>query len=91
MQYRKQTNKGLIKAIVVIVIALLVISYYGLNLRDIVNKPTAQDNFSYVQEQAMKTWGTIKGPVTYVWKDIIVKSLVSGVIDHIVNSTSTRP
>jgi hypothetical protein len=56
MQYRKQTNKGLVKTVIVIVIALLVISYYGLNLREIVNKPTTQDNFSYIKEQAIHSW-----------------------------------
>ena len=60
-------NRGLIRTIVLIVIALLILSYFGLNLRDIVNSPAGKDNFSFTQEVMIKIWSYIKGPVTYLW------------------------
>ncbi|MES2216545.1 MAG: hypothetical protein V4481_04600 [Patescibacteria group bacterium] len=60
LPYKIQKNRGLVKAIVIIVVALLIISYYGLNLRDIVNKPVTQSNFAYVWEQVIHLWAWIK-------------------------------
>ncbi len=60
LPYRNSQNRGLVKAIVIIVIALLIISYYGLNLRDIVNNPVTQSNFAYVWEQVIHLWEWIK-------------------------------
>lgn len=67
-------NQGFIKAIVMIVIALLILSYFGLNIRAIVNSPAGKENFSFTQELMIKTWDHyLKAPVTYVWNDIFIK------------------
>ncbi len=73
LPYKIPKNRGLVKAIVIIVIALLIISYYGLNLREIVNKPVTQSNFAYVWEQAIHLW---------VWVKSIVPALVSKTVEH---------
>ena len=58
MKINKQ--KGIVRTIIIIVIALLIVSYFGINIRDVVNSPTSQSNISYV-------WGG----VTYVWNNYL--------------------
>ncbi len=68
-----QTNRGLVRTIILIVIALLILSYFGFNIRAIVNSPVGQENFSYAQELMLKVWnGFLKTPVTYLWKNIFL-------------------
>ncbi len=69
-----QTNQGFIKWIVIIVIALIVLGYYGFDIRKAIEAPTTQSNFNYVQTLAYKAWhGFLKKPVTYLWKEIFLK------------------
>lgn len=54
-------NRGLVKALVLIIIALVVLGYLGYNLRDIVDSPAVQDNLAYVWELVVKMWNALKG------------------------------
>lgn len=58
MKINKQ--RGIVRTIIIIVIALLVISYFGINLRQVATSPTSESNFSYV-------WGG----VVYVWDNYL--------------------
>lgn len=46
----------MIKWIVIIIILVLAISYFGIDLRGIVNSPAGQSNLSFVQELAVNAW-----------------------------------
>ena len=61
-------NRGLVRTVIVIIIALLILSYFGLNIRAIVNSPAGHENFTYVQELMLKVWNNyLKVPVMYLW------------------------
>lgn len=61
-------NKGLIRIIIIIIIALLILGYFNINLRNIVNAPTTQDNISYIATSTVFVWNNyLKAPATYVW------------------------
>jgi hypothetical protein len=61
-------EKGLIKMILIIVIAILVLSYFGVNLRALVSSPTTQDNISYVASGTVTVWDNyLKVPATALW------------------------
>jgi hypothetical protein len=61
-------NRGIIKIVVIVVIALLVLSYFGYNIRDIANSQTSKDNFSYVGGVLYNIWNDyLKGPVLFAW------------------------
>ncbi len=67
------TNRGLIKMILIIIVVLLVLAYFGLNIRSIVASPTFQDNWAYIQSAALFVWNNfLKVPFTYLWNLIIV-------------------
>jgi hypothetical protein len=68
MLYRNSANRGVVKLIIIIVVALLVLSYFGYNLRSIVNDDNTKDNFSFVKEIIVNTWNNyLKRPATYIW------------------------
>lgn len=77
-------NRGVIKIILLIVVALLVLSYFGFNLRNLANSPTTQDNFGYVASTTVTVWDKyLKDPLTYVWKDIFIEIIWNPAIDNI--------
>ncbi|MDP3661467.1 MAG: hypothetical protein Q8R17_01265 [bacterium] len=53
-------NRGLVKAVFLIVIALVVLGYLGYNLRDIANSAAARDNLAYAWGLVVKLWNWIK-------------------------------
>ena len=48
------------KAIVVIVVALIILGYFGYNLRDIIGSPAVRDNLAYVWGLVVKLWNWVK-------------------------------
>ena len=68
-----QKNKGFVKMIVLIIIGILILSYFGFNLKSIAESPTSQSNFSYVWGTLSYVWDTfLAGPAIWVWNKIIV-------------------
>lgn len=61
-------NGGLIRLLILIFIALIVLGYYGVSVRNVVQNPTSQDNISYVWTGAVSLWNNyLKVPATYLW------------------------
>ncbi len=69
-----KTDKGLIKLIVVIVIALLLVAFLGLNLRSIINSPTFQDNWQLIKGIVLQIWTRfLKVPVLFIWNQGFIR------------------
>jgi hypothetical protein len=76
----KNRNRGLIKMIIVILIALLLLAYFGLNLRSIVGSQTFVDNWNYLAGLISTIWNDyLKAPVMFLWNSIIVPLISKGV------------
>ncbi len=78
---KRSTNRGFINMIILVVVVILVLSYFGYNLRSIVNSPNTQDNFSYVGGSVVDIWNNfLKTPATYlygVFVDLIWKPAIT--------------
>lgn len=66
-------SAGFIKAIIVIVVALVALGFFGYNLKDIVNSPDVKGNFAYVWELLLKLWNLLLTPLSWVWDNIVLK------------------
>ncbi|TSC83822.1 MAG: hypothetical protein G01um101417_389 [Parcubacteria group bacterium Gr01-1014_17] len=53
-------NRGVVKAVLLIVIALVVLGYLGYNLRDIISSPSVRDNLAYAWGLVVKLWNAVK-------------------------------
>jgi len=67
---------GLVKFIIIIIVAIIVLSYFGFNLRSVVESPTTQGNLSYVWGGVVYVWsGYLERPASYLWNDIFIDLL----------------
>jgi hypothetical protein len=66
----------MLRLILFIVIALLVLSFFGISLRHLVLSPTAQDNFAFVAQLAQVGWNDLVN-----WAQGLLNSL-NHVISH---------
>jgi hypothetical protein len=64
-------KSGFIKTVLIIVVALVVLGFFGYNLRDIVDSPDVRDNLSYLWEIIVKIWNNfIIGPAIWIWDKV---------------------
>jgi len=84
-----KTNQGLIRTILIVLIAVLVLSYFGFNIKGIVESPLAQDNVSYVWGGVVAIWTNyLSRPILYFWNNIFIGVLWEsflGAMDNIKN------
>jgi len=70
---RIQTQGGLIQWIILIIILILILSYFGFDLRSLINDGQTQDNFSVVGEWLSKIWNDyLKTPALFIWDELII-------------------
>ena len=85
MNNLKSNNGGMsiLASIVFLLIVILVLGYYKVNVRSVMESPTGQDNINYVKDNSKTLWEVyLKEPVTYIWKEIIVKIFLSAFVDN---------
>lgn len=71
------TNKGFIQIIVVIIIILVALGYFGLNVREIIDSPVVSDNLSYAWSITVHIWQSyLAAPAAYLWG--VFKNLLWG-------------
>ncbi len=92
MSMEKQPNqKGIIKIIILIIIALLILSYFGISLRAVINSPVTQDNISYTTTSSINIWNTyLKKPTAYIWNDIFINLIWNPAINNINNINNIK-
>lgn len=66
-------DQGFIKWIVIIVIALIILGYYGISVRDALNAPTTQENLGFFKESMVWVWNHIlRVPVMFIWNNLLL-------------------
>lgn len=64
-------NRGFVKTILLIVIALIVLGFFGYNLKEIIDSPTVNENLTYVWGLVVYAWNTcIAEPAVWLWDKI---------------------
>lgn len=70
-------NKGGISILGVVllgIILILVLSYFGFDIKSLVESPKTQDNLNYVGGVLQDIWENIlKKPVMWVWNNVLEK------------------
>ncbi|MEX0933758.1 MAG: hypothetical protein WD003_00665 [Candidatus Paceibacterota bacterium] len=82
--YAHQKNKGLIKLIILIVLGVLVLSYFNFDIKSFIDQPTTQKNIEYIVEGAKYVWNEhLASPVLYFWNNIFIDLLWSSFVDNL--------
>lgn len=67
------TQQGLIKFIFIVIVIIVVLGYFGLNLREIMATPAVQNNLSYIWQVIVDAWnGWLKEPAGWFWDNVWV-------------------
>ena len=83
---------GLVKLVVVIVIGILIISYMGISVRDVVESPAGQSNFGYIKEISVAAWDRyFEEPLTYFYREIWIELMWEPFIEALRDIKAGRP
>ncbi len=73
----QNTNRGgLIRMAILVGIVLILLAYFGLNLRGIVASPTFRDNWQFVSGLAIDIWTKyLSVAIMFIWDRVITPLL----------------
>ena len=70
----KEKGFSILGILVLGVILILVLSYFNVSIRGVVESPTGQDNISYVKGTSQSFWNKyLASPAEYLWNDVWLK------------------
>jgi len=70
---KKKKGISILGIVLLMAVILLVLSYFKISLRGIVESPTGQENIDYVQDSSKSFWDKyLKDPASYLWHDVWV-------------------
>jgi hypothetical protein len=73
-------------------IIILVLSYFRINIRSVVESPTGQENLNYVKGEGTGLWNNyLKKPATYFWQDIFVEIFWKSFINNMERIRDGQP
>lgn len=80
---KKESGLSVIGIILLVVIGIFILSYFGISVQDNVENPTTQGNLSYVWGGVMHVWDTyLEGPILYFWNNIFIALLWNGFVHN---------
>jgi len=88
----KKAGISILGIIILAVIVILVLGYFNISLRTVVNNPTSQDNISYVKGGTESFWDEyFAQPASYLWNDVWVKIFWQGFINNMERIRDGQP
>lgn len=90
----KQKKRGisLIGLVVLVFIIILVLSYFGINIKAVIESPNTQDNINYVKGSGETVWNSyLKRPVAYLWNDVFIDIFWKAFINNMKNIRDNKP
>lgn len=74
INYNKK--QGLIKFILIFIILILILGYFNIDLRGLVEDPETQENFKYIKEIWQILWETTKMIFVPIWDNYLSRPLL---------------
>lgn len=75
-------NQGLIRLILLIIIGVLVLSYFNFDIKSFIESPITQKNIEYITGWATYIWDEyLASPVLYFWNNIFLTFVWSSFTD----------
>lgn len=83
---------GFIKWIVIVIIALIILGYYGFDIKKAIEAPTTQSNLTYVQRIVSNVWHNyLKKPATYLWNDVFIELIWNPAMENLKRVSNNEP
>ena|ERR1051326_5550861 len=78
--------------LILAVIVVLVLGYFHISIKAVVENPTSQDNINYVGGGARSLWLTyLEAPFTYFWNEIVIKIFWKSFINNMERIRDGQP
>jgi hypothetical protein len=91
---KKEQNRGISLLWILFVgfVLILVLSFFKINIKTVVESPDGQSNLNYVKETSMTIWQAyLKKPVYYIWNDIFLKIFWASFISNMERIRDGKP
>ena len=73
-------------------VLLLVLSYFKISIRSVIENPEAQDNINYVGGGTRNLWNDyLKKPASYLWNDVFVNIFWQSFINNMERIRDGQP
>lgn len=73
-------------------IIILVLSYFKVSVKDVVESPTGQENINYVKGETKSFWDKyLAEPVHYLWNDVWIDIFWKGFISNMERIRDGKP
>lgn len=90
--HKKQGGISIMGILILAVVLILVLSYFNISLRAVVESPTGQDNIGYVGGGTRNLWTTyLAGPASYLWNDVWINIFWQGFINNMERIRDGQP
>lgn len=89
---RKNGGISILGILFLTVILILVLSYFNISLKAVVENPNTQNNINYVGGTGKSLWNDyLKKPVSYLWNDVFVKIFWASFISNMERIRDGQP
>ncbi|HXK39343.1 MAG TPA: hypothetical protein VJ837_00720 [Candidatus Paceibacterota bacterium] len=69
---REATEAGFVKIILLIVVGLVVLGYFGINIADVLASPVVRDNLAYAWDVTLRVWDSyLQVPAEWLWDNVL--------------------
>lgn len=86
------SNGGFIRLILIIIILLIVLGFFGVDIENIVESELVQKNLNYVFGFAITIWSDyLMDPITYFWQNIFIDLLWSSFVSNMERIKAGEP
>ena len=90
--FNKKAGISILGIIVIAFIAILVLSYFNVSIKAVVESPTGQENINYVGGGTKSLWTTyLAEPASYLWNDVWVNIFWKGFISNMERIRDGQP
>lgn len=63
-----RNQEGFVKWIIIIIIALVILGFFGFDIKKAVEAPATQSNLNFAEQLTLNIWHNyLQGPVSYIW------------------------
>lgn len=72
--FKKNNGLSIVGMLILGFILILVLSYFKISVKSVVESPTGQENINYVGGASRSVWDDyLKKPADYLWNEVFVK------------------
>lgn len=90
--FKKGGGISIIGILLLGIILIVVLSYFKISLKSIVESPETQSNFSYVSGAGKSLWNDyLKKPASYLWNDVFLAIFWKSFISNMENIRDNKP